>query len=419
MNYLEYSKKHNLTNSILHSLLIIVIILFFSLSCSTSKRFEKVDKETTFKENEQIRVLLSESKKIKISFENEAEIIDNNGRRIFVDKNSSVQFILSNAGIKGKVNDKEISSKDFLIVPKSNKYLQFNENKYRGYFKIVSNSSFLMLINYLDIENYVKGVILKEMPLGKGEENFEAIKAFSILARTYAVKRKLESRELFDLYSDTKDQVYGGLSSENEITNSLVDFTKGHLLFYKDNIATVFYHSTCGGYTENVENVFKSNSTPYLISIVDNIPANCIISPRFDWEESFSENLIIKRLLESNYISDKNSKIRSIDIISRFKSGRVNELKITLFENKKLKEVSLFSNNIRFVLRNSKGSILPSSNFEIQNKNGNTFIFKGKGFGHGVGMCQWGSIKLSREGTNFKEILKFYFPKTEIKKIYD
>jgi stage II sporulation protein D len=94
-------------------------------------------------------------------------------------------------------------------------------------------------------------------------------------------------------------------------------------------------------------------------------------------------------------------------------------LRITVIENKILKEVSLFSNNIRFVLKNSKGSILPSSNFDVQKQSGNKYIFKGKGFGHGVGMCQWGSIKLSKQGINFKEILNFYFPKTEIKRIYD
>lgn len=221
------------------------------------------------------------------------------------------------------------------------------------------------------------------------------------------------------MYDDIKDQVYGGMSSENEITNSLVDFTKGQLLFFNENIATVFYHSTCGGYTENVENVFNSHPIPYLISKEDNNLPNCNISPRFKWEESFSENLIIKRLLESNYISDKNSRIKSIDVVSRFKSGRVNELKITVIENKRLHEVSIFSNEIRFVLKNSKGSILPSSNFDIQKQSGNKYIFKGKGFGHGVGLCQWGSIKLSKQGINFKEILNFYFPKTEIKRIYD
>lgn len=205
------------------------------------------------------------------------------------------------------------------------------------------------------------------------------------------------------------------MSSENEITNSIVDSTRGQLLFYNGNIATIFYHSTCGGYTENVENVFKSNSFPYLISKKDGSPENCIISPRFNWEESLSENLIIKRLLESNYITDKNCKLKSIDIISRFNSGRVKELKLSIIENKKLKEVFLYSNNIRFVLRNSKGSILPSSNFLIQKQTGNVYRLKGIGYGHGVGICQWGSIKLSKDGTNFKEILNYYFPKTEIK----
>lgn len=419
MHYSKYQTKYKHPNSIFLVQLIIVFILIFSFSCSTSRRFEKTDKETLFNKNEQIRVLLSESKKFNIDVEKDAEIIDNIGRRISVGKNSSVQFILSSNGIKALLKGKEVFSKEFLIVPKSNSYLQFNENKYRGYFKIVLNSSSLMLINYVDIENYVRGVILKEMPLGNADENFEAIKAFSILARTYAMKKKLEQKEFFDTYSDTRDQVYGGLDSENESTNKLVDLTKGQFLFYEDKFATVFYHSTCGGYTENVENVFKSEPLPYLESVKDGNSANCKISPRFDWQETLSVELIIKRLIETNYISNKNSTIKDIRIVSRFKSGRVNELKITVIENKKSKEVSLFSNNIRFVLKNSKGNMLPSSNFDVQKQSGDKYIFKGKGFGHGVGMCQWGSIKLSKEGANFKEILNFYFPKTEIKRIYD
>jgi stage II sporulation protein D len=296
--YSDYPIKYKISNFFLLQLITIIVVIFFTLSCSTSKRIEKTDRETLFKKSEQIRVLLSESKKIKIDFDSDAEIIDVIGRRISVEKKSSVQFIYSNVGVKGLIKDKEVFSKEFLVVPKSNKYLLFNEKKYRGYFKIVTNSSSLMLINYLDIEDYVKGVILKEMPLGKGEDNFEAIKAFSILVRTYAMKKKLESKDFFDLYYDTKDQVYGGMSSESDITNSLVNLTKGQLLFYQNNIATIFYHSTCGGYTENVENVFKSGPIPYLISNQDNNPANCIISPRFNWEESLDENLIIKRLLE-------------------------------------------------------------------------------------------------------------------------
>ncbi len=414
----KYKNNYSSLNSKSYLCLILLLLIIFNYSCSTTKRFEKSEFDTSIKSDKLIRVLISESKKFKILLESESEIVDKNGKRINVEKNSSVQFIFSNKGIKILVNEKEFRSQEFLIFPPINNYLQFNGKKYRGLFKLVSNSTSILLINYLDIEDYVKGVILMEMPLGKGNDNYEAIKAFSILARTFALKRKIHSKDSFDLYSDTRDQVYGGIDSENEISNSLVDFTKGQILSYENNIATVFYHSTCGGYTENVENVFNSNPFPYLVSLKDDNPPNCKISPRFDWEEKLSNQIIAKRLFESKLISDKNSIIKKIEIVSRFESGRVNKLKITVLEYKMEKEIELYSNNIRFVLKNSRGKILPSSNFQISTS-GNNFVFKGIGFGHGVGMCQWGAINLSRNGKSYLEILNHYFPKTEIKKLYD
>jgi len=416
--YPKIQLKYKSPSLYIYFLFIIFSVILFNYSCTPTKRIEKVDKKYFFGKNENVRVLLTESVKNKIRLKNVSKILDSFGKTIPIKSNSDAQFSFTSIGIKCIVDGNEFFSEEFTVFPKNLFNISFNDKEYRGYFKITANSSSFNLVNYVDIENYSKGVILKEMPLGKGEENFEAIKAFSILVRTYAMKKKLESKELFDLYSDTRDQIYGGVGGESEITNNLVDKTRGQFLFYNKDIVSCFYHSTCGGYTENVENVFKSEPLPYLVSIKDNNPSNCNISPRFNWSEQFSKDLIIRRLVEANYIADKNSKLNSIEIVSRFKSGRVNEMKITLIENKKIKGVSLFSNNIRFVLKNAKGNILPSTNFEITQTSEN-IKFNGKGFGHGVGLCQWGSIKLSRDGKNFKEILNFYFPKTEIKKLYD
>lgn len=397
---------------------LLLSISFFINSCVPTKRIPK-ETQVEIREKNSIRVLLEESKEMKITLDNEAILIFNLSEKITLNKNSHLTFFLEEDGLKCKIGRKTLSSDNFILESKNGKVISFNRKSYRGFLRIVKNSSQIYLINILNIEDYVKGVVLKEMPLGNGEGNFEALKAFSILSRTYAMKKVNEEKKFFDTYADVRDQVYGGVNSENEITNKLVDLTKGQVLFYNDKIATIFYHSTCGGITENVENVFKSEPLPYLTSKKDGSSANCKISPRYEWQETFSESLIIKRLIESNYISDKNSKLRDIKIISRFNSGRVNELKITIVEKNKLKEISLFSNNIRFILRTSKGSILPSTNFEIYKTNNEDFFFKGIGFGHGVGMCQWGSIHLSRSGWNYKEIIDFYFPKTRIKKVYD
>lgn len=405
------------SNRLIHLIFIISFIIFFQ-SCVPVRKIEKVDILTNISKEREVRVKLSEATEIQIEFD-QANILDIDNNKIFSSNNNVVKFSYNYNKIKSEINGRSFFSNQFLVIPSGGSNLKFNKISYRGYFKIIKNSSQILLVNYLDIEDYVKGVILKEMPLGKGRENYEALKAFSILSRTYVMKKKLETNQQFDTYADIRDQVYGGMSSENEITNRLVDLTKGQILSYNNRIATVFYHSTCGGFTENVENVFTSVPIPYLKTLEDDYPPNCKISPRFEWEESFTEKQLVSRLFEAKYISDKNVKISKIEILSRFNSGRVNELKFFLIENKKLKEISLFSNNIRFVLKNSKGSILRSTNFNIKISKNNDFIFYGKGYGHGVGLCQWGSISLSRKGLSFQKIINHYFPGTEIKKVYD
>lgn len=128
--------------------------------------------------------------------------------------------------------------------------------------------------------------------------------------------------------------------------------------------------------------------------------------------------MIINNLFEANLITDKNFILKNLKIIRRFKSGRIKELKLYIKRKDKLQEISLFSNNIRYILKDTDNNILPSSNFEIFENENNTVKFKGKGFGHGVGLCQWGSIYLSNIGTNYIDIIQHYFPETEIK-VYD
>ncbi|MCX7611591.1 MAG: SpoIID/LytB domain-containing protein [Ignavibacterium sp.] len=345
------------------------------------------------------------------------KVILKNSQIINIDKKSILKFSIVNNSIKLEVNRNKLFSDEFILAPQKDDFNIINGKKYKGNFIISRERNKLFLINSLYLEDYVKGVMLKEIPKGNNNVNNEAIKAMAVVIRTYALNKINESKILFDTFNDVRDQVYGGASYEDEQINKLVDLTKGKTLFYREELAKVFYHSTCGGKTENIENVFSSEPFPYLKSIQDG-DINCKISPKFQWKESFSESLIIKRLKESNYVSGSNLSLKEINILSRFSSGRVKELEIVLLENNRLKRISIHSNKIRFVLKNFKGEILPSTNFQIEIKNG-MYEFIGKGYGHGVGLCQWGAINLSRSGWNYKDILYFYFPKTEIMKAYD
>lgn len=155
---------------------------------------------------------------------------------------------------------------------------------------------------------------------------------------------------------------------------------------------------------------------PYLISIKDGTEPFCIISPRYEWTEKYSESLFVNRLFNAGFLNSSDCSIQDISVESRFESGRVNELRINLICNgSQLKNISLFSNNIRNIIRTSDGSsILRSTMFNISLDSNKNVLINGKGFGHGVGMCQWGAIGQSKQGISFKDILNHYYSGTKI-----
>jgi stage II sporulation protein D len=339
-----------------------------------------------------------------------------------VSSGNKLNFKLNSEKIKLTIGNAQFVSKKFYISASSqDDIIKINEKKYRGRILISAYNSEIKLVNQIGLEDYVKGVMTKEMPIGKGNENYNALKAFSICARTYAFNKINEDKDFFDIYPDTRDQVYGGVNAETKLTNNIVDETEGQLLFYDNKPATIFYHSTCGGYTEDVANVFNKKNIPYLISIKDGDEPYCKISPRYEWTEKYSESTFIERFYNAKLLEYENYKLSDVKIASRFSSGRVNELNVILNDgNQTQKTIFLVGNQIRYIIKSSDGkSILKSTLFDINIDIENNIIISGKGSGHGVGFCQWGAIGQSKENIDYKKILNHYFPGIEIKNIYD
>jgi stage II sporulation protein D len=265
------------------------------------------------------------------------------------------------------------------------------------------------------MEDYVKGVLAKEMPVGKNEENLEALKALAVCVRTYAQKKLKDGKIYFDIYDDTRDQVYGGMDAESPLSNRAAGETKNLILKYDGTQATLFYHSTCGGYTESSQNVFTKEYVTYLKGIKDGSEPYCKISPRFEWTETYGKELIISRLKNYSLLNDLNYRLEDISILSRFNSGRVNEMEIKVVSNSSEKKTIIIKGNeIRSILRTSDGKmILWGTMFDVSKKS-NSIVLSGKGFGHGVGLCQWGAIALSQKGWSYKDILEHYYPGTEL-----
>ncbi len=406
-------------NRIFTSTYLLLIVSILISSCAPSKRFTEY-KETLIKDyTNEVRVLLNNlSTELKIN--SDAYLIADDKKLVIIKAENKLVAEPFYNDLMVQLGTNNFKSKEFYLESVNDSLIRVNDKSYRGRIKFVNVDNTLKVINQLSVEDYIKGVMTKEMPVGKETENYEALKAFAIAARTYAVNKIFNSTTYYDLLPDVRDQVYGGADAEHPLSNKAVDETRNLILSYNNQPAILFYHSTCGGYTESASNVFTNEEIEYLKSIKDGDRPYCSISPNFSWKEILSENIFIKRLSDANLIQNQDYSIEKINIKSRFASGRINELEIILKNAEGFTTISIFGNKIRSVIKNKSGDgILKSNNFIIMLTEERNIEIVGKGSGHGVGLCQWGAIGQSKIGKSYKEILSHYFPGTEIKRLND
>ena len=291
-----------------------------------------------------------------------------------------------------------------------------NKACYNGEFIVSANGNKLNAINVIDIEDYLRGVVPYE--IGKLDESkFEALKAQAVAARTYAYKH-FGSRvaQGFDVYADTRDQVYKGLQSATELTDKAVRETEGVVMTYNGEFITAYYHSTCGGETEGVVTWGRPDH-PYLKNKPDLRPDGtpwCRESNYTEWTREFTEDEL-RDLFQINAKEAKAnvpsfSSIKSMLIQDTLKSGRIHTLVIETNNG----SFTAKADKIRWLFKRG-GTILPSSFFRIH-KNGNEWILKGKGFGHGVGLCQMGARARAQAGQSYIQILTHYYPGITLEK---
>jgi stage II sporulation protein D len=415
--------------------LLFLLILFFSVSgCAATVRnpsnnSNKVDKpsdKNISKRNnsnslrQNIRVLLSEeSKEFKLKLNIDSDLFFEGTDRVV--KEGETLTIRSQAGkVTVTIGESVYSSTSVKLKPANeDEYLEFKKKSYRGEIWFSGQNSKTLIINYLDLEDYVLGVVPLEIGL-KNDYFFQALKCAAVTARTFAINRMLENRAFYDVTDGVKDQAYGGIDVETGIDSRAVVETEGLILTWRAKPALIFYSANCGGYTENIANVFGPVDHPYLKGVEDGNPPYCEKSPSFKWSESYSPFEIVKYLFDAGLIKSKNFVFEGMEIKERYISGRAKELFVYLKDEKPVK---IAGSKIRDVIKSKKdNSILRSSNFEIevvyQNGIAHKIHLRGKGNGHGVGMCQWGAMNQSRAGKSFEEILNHYFPQTEISQVY-
>lgn len=310
------------------------------------------------------------------------------------------------------------------IIPRgSGNRLELDGYRYRGIMKLLPQGQTVQLINIVYMEDYLRGVVPPE--IGKrADSEIEAVKAQAVAARTYALAHLQQyPAEQYDMKSSIIDQLYQGMAVEDKLTNRSIDATAGETITYNGQFINAYYHSTCGGMTDDIESVWDRKESPYLKAVEDS--GACSWSKYYTWREHFTEAQLRGRI-EQYLSSDRGRDLvigRITDVVTseRTPGGRVRSLIVeTAHDRYEFKK-----DRIRWVIGRTSNPdlILPSDRFDVdieRNVAGEivSVTFKGRGYGHGVGMCQCGAIGLARQGWSFDDILRHYFTGVEVKKVY-
>jgi stage II sporulation protein D len=302
-------------------------------------------------------------------------------------------------------------------------FVTVNGARYRGQIVVVPHGDTLAVINRVPLEEYLRSVVAVEMG-SRTVRDSSALQAQAVAARSYAVIRMGNTERGFDVYSSVLDQAYRGLDAENSAATAAVERTRGLVLFHDGRVADAVYSSTCGGSTAEASELWGNRTAPYLQRVSDRIGDSdryyCDIGPRFRWIQEMSLAELNANL--SQYLARYASvpaggpgRARQLFIADTTPSGRVGTLMVETDRG----SYALRGNDIRFVMRAPGGAILNSTHFSVESKQADGglaggVIFRGRGYGHGIGMCQWGAIGRSRAGQSFHTILATYYPGTSL-----
>jgi stage II sporulation protein D len=265
---------------------------------------------------------------------------------------------------------------------------------FRGDIQLVKKeNNRLLVVNNIEFEDYIKGILYHE---ASHYWPPEALKAQAIVCRSYAISQvQGNSARDFDATSDIYSQVYGGKTSERFRTSRAVDETKGQVLIYQGKVMPAYFHATCAGHTEDASQLWSIDLAP-LKGVVCNF---CKDSPHFNWHYVFTKDEIMEKLNDAGYHFKR---IQDIKIASRNNSGRITTLSISSNGD----EVNISAKDFRNILG---PNIIRSTNFEVKVIKDDV-VFEGIGWGHGVGLCQWGAYFMAKLGEDYKKILEFYYP---------
>ena len=362
--------------------------------------------------------------------------------RIFVLKDSEDNVI-------AKVSGPIIFKSDYGFIGIKDLKRAGKDAQYRGQIELVCpKDGYFHIVNSLGVEEYLKGVVPNEMPVHFG---LEALKAQAVAARNYVLSPRVKASPNYDVVDSVASQVYFGANTEKELSDRAVNETRGIVAIYNWDLILALYSSTAGGYTESYHNAFSDPKTrvfpaqpkPYLTGVPDyedfgvlNDDENAekfytskphsfdTKSSYYRWEREWTQEELQKEI--QDHIAAQSAagfvhpavnkgeiidKITGLKVLKRGVSGKIMQIEIQTDLTKYTVEKELVIRRLFTV----KGKALPSANFVIKEEsddegNLNNIKIYGGGYGHGVGMSQYGAGYMATHlHKSFDEILKHYY----------
>ena len=374
-----------------------------------------------------VRIALAESQsQVRLTSVGGWELFADDGRTAVALTKPGERWLLDRegTGIRAMREDsRPVSARERTVIARSadvDGAISVNGRRYRGDLAITATSDGLTVVNRVNMDDYLQGVVPLEIGTS-APADAAAVEAQAVSARSYAVTHLGPGGRLFDMRATVADQVYGGAGAESVVGNLAVRATTGLVLLYGGQVVNAPYFSTCGGSTAEPQDVWRTGTEPYLKRVSDQIPGSahfyCEGAPKYRWTRVFSRDELresIGRYVRSLPGGGSVASVRSVTVSDVTPAGRVSALTV----ESDRRAVTLRGNEIRSALRLPSGEILYSTYFSVD-----AVVSRGEvdlltlrvgGNGHGVGMCQAGAIGRARAGQDFRTILRTYYPGTSV-----
>jgi len=275
--------------------------------------------------------------------------------------------------------------------------LRVGSRKVAGRVRLIARRGELLAVAVEPFEAYVAAVVSREVP---PRFHPEALAAMAVAVRTYAVGAAAKPRDpAYDVVAGVEDQVFDGMDGIAAAFREAADRTRGVVVRYRGELARTVYHSTCGGRTEDARSAWGKD-IPYLRAQSCD---DCADSPVYRWEYRMSE---AEGRRVAGALGVPPGKDLRIAVAGRTPTGRASRVRVTSGGVSRELQAAEFRKVAGYAkVRSLKMEIVPVAG---------EWRFTGEGWGHGVGLCQFGANGMARRGAGFREILARYYPGTEI-----